>query len=217
VVAPGEWLSGIAAAYGFGDPEKIWQHGNNAGLRQRRSDPNQLAAGDELFIPACEPAEVVCASGQRHTLRANVPVAELRIELLDRARTPLKDLPYRLGFGGEGADHTYVDGVTTGSGEVRAELPASCRTARLVIAALGVDEVLQVGALDPIDDDTTAITGAQGRLNNLGFMCGAVDGDHGPQTTEAVCTFQREIMGREEPDGVLDSETRSRLVDEHGS
>ena len=78
---------------------------------------------------------------------------------------------------------------------------------------------LEVGHLDPLkDDDTddTVVTGLQARLNNLGFFCGAVDDDHGNKTKAAVMQFQEEVLGREEPDGELDAETRDRIFNDYG-
>jgi N-acetylmuramoyl-L-alanine amidase len=216
VVAAGEQLAGIAASYGFGDPQKIWDHGNNSALRSRRSDPHLLAAGDQLYIPAPEPAELSCSTGKRHRLTANVPPVQLKLELRGEGRQPLANQTYCIVFEVQGGEHT-VDGTTGGGGELSAELPASCTRARLQLPDLGVDYELAIGGLDPIDDEGTRITGAQARLNNLGFGCGAVDGDHGPHTREAVCAFQKQVMQRPDADGELDDATWARLVDEHGS
>ena len=51
VVAQGEYLSLIAARFGFRDPRVIWNHPDNAALRERRKNPNVLFPGDVLTIP----------------------------------------------------------------------------------------------------------------------------------------------------------------------
>jgi hypothetical protein len=215
VVKPGEWLGSIAVLYGFGDPDKIWQHANNSSLRERRADPRQLVAGDSLFIPAPEPAELRCATGRRHRLQANVPAADVNVELLDAQRRPIEDQRFSLTFGGiDGAERTLLG--TTSGGTVEASLPASCASAILELHEMGARYELLLGHLDPVDDEDV-VTGAQARLNNLGFGSGAVDGDAGPTTTEAVRAFQSKVMGRKNADGALDAETRQRLADEHGS
>ncbi|WIG94820.1 peptidoglycan-binding domain-containing protein [Myxococcus sp. SDU36] len=69
---------------------------------------------------------------------------------------------------------------------------------------------LRVGHLDPID----TVSGIQGRLRNLGFGCGPIDGIAGPLTEAAVRAFQRN-HGLS-VDGVVGPLTRARLVEVHG-
>ena len=47
---------------------------------------------------------------------------------------------------------------------------------------------MAVGELDPCSE----VTGVQGRLANLGYYEGAVDGDAGPVTAGAIAQFRRE-------------------------
>jgi N-acetylmuramoyl-L-alanine amidase len=69
---------------------------------------------------------------------------------------------------------------------------------------------LQIGHLDPVEETT----GIQGRLNNLGFDCGEVDGIIGPQTEAAVRAFQDEHSL--EADGIPGPKTQAKLKEVHG-
>ena len=48
-VAPGEWVALIAWQCGGLDAQAIWDHPNNADIKQRRGDPNILAPGDRCL------------------------------------------------------------------------------------------------------------------------------------------------------------------------
>ena len=49
-VAAGESIISIAKDYGF-FWKTVWEHGNNASLKEKRKNPNVLLEGDEVFIP----------------------------------------------------------------------------------------------------------------------------------------------------------------------
>jgi N-acetylmuramoyl-L-alanine amidase len=67
-----------------------------------------------------------------------------------------------------------------------------------------------LGDLDPVQE----VSGVQGRLNNLGFPCGPVDGVLGSMTQAALRAFQAHVGI--DPSGEVDTQTRERLVAEHG-
>src|SRR3979490_2695044 len=50
-IKQGEHVSRIAKQFGFADYRTIWDHPNNAALKDLRKNPNVLAPGDQLFIP----------------------------------------------------------------------------------------------------------------------------------------------------------------------
>ncbi len=50
-IKQGESLANIATTYSFGNWRTIYDHPENAALRKKRGAPNQLRAGDVLFIP----------------------------------------------------------------------------------------------------------------------------------------------------------------------
>ncbi len=78
---------------------------------------------------------------------------------------------------------------------------------------------LRIGYLNPVDEPTgdTRVSGAQARLNNLGYGAGAVDGTMNDQTRDAVKAFQSEKWPDRTPTGDLDDETCKELKKRHGS
>ena len=50
-VVQGDYVSRIAAQQGFAGYSKIWNHPNNAELKNLRQNPEVLYPGDVLFIP----------------------------------------------------------------------------------------------------------------------------------------------------------------------
>ena len=69
---------------------------------------------------------------------------------------------------------------------------------------------LKLGGLDPV----TEISGAQGRLKNLGYMIPAIDGQLGPETVEALHQFQQ--ANGLDVTGALDDATQAKLKEAHG-
>src|ERR1700682_942147 len=69
LVEQGEHLSGIAEKYGFADYHTIWDHPENAKLKQQRENPNVLAPRDDLFIPDWEEQEYPRSTEQQHKFR----------------------------------------------------------------------------------------------------------------------------------------------------
>ena len=54
VVRQGEYLSRLAHRLGF-DAESVWDHPDNAELKQARAHADQLLAGDLLWLPRQAP------------------------------------------------------------------------------------------------------------------------------------------------------------------
>ncbi len=71
---------------------------------------------------------------------------------------------------------------------------------------------LKLGHLDPVSE----VRDLQQRLNNLGFDCGAEDGDAAERTEAALHMFQATAC-EAPPSGAADSETHAALVDKHHS
>src|SRR3989442_1021381 len=78
-VKQGEHLPKIAESYGFRDYRTIWDHPNNALLKQKRQNPMVLFPGDELFIPDKDGKKVSCATGQRHRFKVSRQALMLQI------------------------------------------------------------------------------------------------------------------------------------------
>src|SRR5882672_5324270 len=94
-------LPKIAAEHGFSDYQTIWQRPENAELRQRRSNPNALLAGDRVFIPDREPKTVTAATGGRYRYVLKGEATRLRIQLLDATGVPLASAPVQLTVDGK--------------------------------------------------------------------------------------------------------------------
>ncbi|MEM7199358.1 MAG: peptidoglycan-binding domain-containing protein [Planctomycetota bacterium] len=200
--AEGDSIPSIAVRYGF-FPETVWQHPENADLRELRGDPNILSAGDEVFIPAKRRGMATGSTEKRHRfVKKGVP-ARLRLQLLDDDE-PRSHLRYVMELGG-----VLHEGETDDDGYLQVVIPPEARSGELRIE--GEDPIpLDVSRLDPVDQ----VSGVQMRLNNLGYDCGEVDGKCGSRTEGAVRKFQ-EAEGLQMT-GQLDQETSERLSERHG-
>lgn len=201
-VRQGECIFSIAKIYGF-FWEKIWNHPNNAQLKQSRQDPNILYPGDVVFVPEKEEKQESCATEQRHRFRKKGTSAMLRIQLLDDDE-PRADESYVLEIDGQ-----LFSGTTDGDGRLEHPILPDARKGRLLVGEAQEEYILKLGYVDPIDE----VSGVQARLNNLGFDCGEVDGVLGPRTEAALREFQRKYELTET--GEADEATRNKLVEIH--
>jgi hypothetical protein len=206
VVTQGECVSSIAYVYGF-LPDTIWNHPDNARLKEDRKVGHLLYPGDVVHIPDRELRYEDCATDASHRfVRKGVP-EKLEIVLLDRDDQPRANLQYVLTI--DGVSH---EGVTDASGSLRHPIPPNAREGRLLLLAEIEEEYpLNLGHLDPV----TKISGIQARLANLGFDCGPADGNFGPRTKAALALFQR--ANDLEPTGEPDAGTTNCLVQRYGS
>lgn len=208
-VSQGECLASIARARGFAEASALLDHPENADLKRLRPSANVLHPGDRVFIPDLEPKEIACASGRGHRFQVRMPGVWLRVHLKDHEGRAHTDKRYRLEV-----DGAVLEGTTDGAGLVEQRVPAEAQTATLSLwlrdaEAPSMAWALKIGHLDPADE----VSGAQARLENLGFHPGAIDGRLGPETTSALTAFQRK-HGLDAT-GELDEATRAKLVDAH--
>jgi hypothetical protein len=179
VVKQGECLFSIAAAYGF-DWRRVWALGENAQLKHQRKLPNILYPGDRLFIPDRQLKEEPRPTEQKHRFLYKALPYRLRIRLL-AAGKPLANEAYILEIAGK-----HIEGTTDADGRLDQPIPPDAPEGRLLIGESKIELQLTLGHLDPLEE----ISGVQGRLNNLGYNCGAVDGVLGPKTASALKAFQ---------------------------
>lgn len=213
-VRQGECLTSIAKAYGFDDPSEIYRHAKNAGLRRLRPNPNILYPGDTVVIPAHELKTFVLQTGMRHRITVQVPKRLLRIRLQVPDSSLFAGKPFEITAGKK-----TVKGTVTSDGIVEAKIPADARDATLSIPDPGLRLQLAVGHLDPVHQGSPSQpipSGVLARLANLGYYAGPVSDQLDDVARSAIAEFQREVMGRDKPDGQLDEGTLNRLVDEHG-
>lgn len=204
IVQKGDGISSISFAHGL-KPETIWGQPENKNLRDSREDPNILLDGDMLVIPDIRPFEYEGNTEIRHRFRRLGVPAKFRLQLLegDDIRANLK---YRLEVEGQ-----ILEGATDEKGMLDVFVPNNASKGKLFLFDEKAEEQIEVlfGWLDPID----LVNGAQQRLKNLGFDCGAVDGELGPKTEDALKRFQQ--AANLEPTGKLDEETSKELLRLH--
>jgi N-acetylmuramoyl-L-alanine amidase len=197
----GECFSSIAKQYGFANWRTIYDHPENAALRQKRPNPNTLAPGDVIFIPAKQVKQEQAQTGTTHEFTRTELRTRLRIVLKDSEYKPIGDKRYRLAI-----DGNATEGTTSSDGLLEQLIPEDAMAAELTLwfdeSTHGVWK-LNVGALDPVDVDS----GVRSRLRNLGYPC------EGDEMTEGLRAFQtREKI---EVTGKVDDATRTRLTERH--
>lgn len=203
-VRSGDCISSIAEQHGFLHWRTVWDDAQNEALRAKRPNPNALAAGDEVVVPARAPRNEEAPTGARAVFRVLAAPARLRIAFLG-----LVPNDWELRVGGK----TFTGRVAPG-GMIDQVIPATATSGELVlrpIDAPGQEDrwSLQLGALDPVEE----LRGVQARLNNLAFPC-PVDGQPGDGTTAAIAAYQR-FRGLPVQDGTLDAATRADLAQLH--
>lgn len=203
-VKQGECLETIAAQHGW-LAEALWDQPENEALKEQRKDMHCLLPGDVVSVPARRPRDEPVPTGGVGKFQLSVEVPKLRVRLLNDAK-PRAGEAYKLEYD----DGQVLEGSTNGDGWVEQPLPASVRKAVLVLEDGEERYELAVGGLDPADTPS----GAQGRMSNLGYYFGKVDGELGPVTKAALRRFQR-AKGLE-ASGELDAATADALRGEYG-
>lgn len=141
---------------------------------------------------------------QRHVFRRRGVPAHLDIRLCNQDGTPIVDVPCILRVDGVAREI-----VTDDDGFLRTTVSPGAKQATLVVDVDGDELVLAIGHLDP----SVEISGAQGRLRNLGLYSGAIHGELDAATREALIVFQRRQSLEES--AVLDAQTALALRDLH--
>lgn len=197
-VKQGDCMLSIAEKHGF-FWETVWDHADNAALKEKRENSNELAPGDVVAIPDKREKDESKGATKRHRFKKKgVPaMLRLRIEIDDEA---MANEPYRLTIDGR-----LISGTTDGDGRIEEPIPPNAVRGELRIGR-GDEEMiypLQLGTLDPLDTEN----GVRGRLRCLGY-----DGEG--DLAEAI----REFQGDEglEATGTLDEPTKQKLVERFG-
>lgn len=205
-VAQGECAGSIAARYGVAW-RTIWDHPNNAGLRERARDPSALHPGDVLFVPPPEPRWEAGATGATHRFTLAAPRAEVRLRLIDRD-APVAGAAYR--FQVTGSDEPVREGMTDGDGRLVEPIAPDAREAVVELPERRLVYRLKLRHLDPVSE----VTGAQARLKQLGYYRGEVHGRLDFETGLALWGFQlsRDLAAT----GELDAATQAALREAYG-
>ncbi len=210
-VQQGEHISGIARQHGFSDYTTIWDHPDNASLREQRDNPHVLLPGDRLFIPDREEHEEPAATNQRHTFRLDGQPLVLRVVLKEADFEPIDHTPAELHVAA--AKH---DVTTDANGRFEQPVPKTAQRATLMFQdhdqPFDILVPMRIGHLDPV----TEPSGQKARLNNLGYFPGPIDGqsDDPQQFPSAVEEFQ---CDHDLPvTGVCGVDTQAKLTEAHG-
>lgn len=203
-VVQGDCISSIAAYYGL-PVEKVWEHPANADLRTKRKDPNVLFPGDIVFVPEKELRLEARATDQVHRfVKKRIP-CKIRLRLL-RGGQPRRKQEYVF----RPEEGPLRRGSTDDEGWLQEWVEPHWTEAGLRIGS-DPEAVLLIGHLDPVDE----IKGAQGRLRNLGFWEGNLDGNLTDELRAALIRFQK--VNCPSSTGDIDSDTKSALQDLHRS
>jgi N-acetylmuramoyl-L-alanine amidase len=201
-VQQGESIPSIAVDNGL-FWETVWNHPQNAALKAKRKTPNQLAPGDEVFVPDLRKKVESRGADASHKFKVKGVPAKIKMQLMMLGQ-PRANEPYVLQI-----DDQLIKGNLDGDGKLEEFMPPNAQSGKLILG--GGKEVipLRLHHLNPIEEPS----GIQQRLNNLGFQCGSEDGEIDDQTVEAVKKFQ-EKYGLD-VSGELDAATKSKIAGLH--
>lgn len=212
-IQQGDCLSSIAAQFGFHDWRTIYDDPANQEFRKKRPNPNVICPGDILVIPdITNKIEPNCSTNQKHNFVRKSEKTWLRIKLRNGDGTNAVNCRYNLEVEGVPS----VSGATDHNGMVIVKIPAKTTSGLLTVwfddkSPTGRTWRLKIGHLDPV----VTSTGIQARLNNLGYVCGSIDGVIGPLTRAAVRSFQED--NGLTVDGIPGPLTQQKLEKLHGS
>jgi hypothetical protein len=199
-----------SVAYRHGHfPDTIWQHAENAELREERASMHVLCAGDKLFVADIVPKSLPCSTSHIHCFTRRAVPSLLRIRLM-LGEQPIIRRPCRM----ESPGRVPVDAHSDHAGWVHVPVLPDAAKARLMVTLEDGSELqldLSPRALNPVD--TT--TGVQARLRNLGYLTDATDGAIDLPTVLALARFQNTNgLGMT---GTADAATRTALVAAYGT
>lgn len=100
-VVPGECFSSLAQANKFNDYLTLYNHGDNAALKGKRPNPNQLEEGDSVEIPDKTIKKVPAASNKEHKFVLVRTKTKLRLALVDARGKAMKLAKCKLEVGGK--------------------------------------------------------------------------------------------------------------------
>ncbi|MDX1811991.1 MAG: LysM peptidoglycan-binding domain-containing protein [Gammaproteobacteria bacterium] len=195
-VKQGDCLNSIAYKHGY-YWKTLWDL--NSELRENRTDPSVLLPGDIVNIPELREKKEDCATEAKHSFKKLGIPAKFRL-VVEQNGIPVANKAYKLII-----DGIEVEGQTDDKGFLEESMMPDAQKASLEIDGLNFEFAL--GEIDPIAEPT----GVQTRLQNLGFYDGAIDGDIGPVTEQAIADFLA-FVG-EDSDGTLDDNARQRIIE----
>lgn len=205
-VQQGDHIFSIARQFNFRDYHLIWEHPNNAALKQKRVNPHVLFPGDNVFIPDKNVKTEPVVTTKVHRFQVDLDPLKVRIVLQDFDNEPIPDMDCELEVEG-----TIYKLKSNGKGLIEKEIPATARTGVLRVPDLDLEMPVKIGHLDPNDEDP----GWQARLVNMGYHPGPVGDDDTEQLGYSIEEFQCDHGLK--VTGKLDAATRAKLKELHGA
>ncbi|MBL8175825.1 MAG: peptidoglycan-binding protein [Bryobacterales bacterium] len=185
--------------------ETVWNDGANSKLRAERKDHNILEEGDVVSVPDLRQKEVAKPVDQRHRFRRKGVPSKIEVRLTEHDDEPRVGVNYSVKMG-----KRTVSGTTDGDGWIRFAVMPDVRKG---VISLPDDESygFEVGTVRP----ATLLKGVQGRLRNLGYFKGALDGMESEELAEAIRWYQRDR--KMAVTGEADAAVMDALESAHGS
>lgn len=223
-VKQGDCITSIAFNKGFYE-KTIWDHPDNAKLKNDRKDMNILQPGDKVVIPDKTQKEVSCALEKRHRFKRKGVPAKFRLQILDNKGKPRAQIPYEFNI-----ERKMIRDYTDGDGVIEIFIPNNITEGKLRLD--NEKQILHIkfghlqpedqkkGSATPDSNQTTSTTlpipqdriGIRQRLYNLGFLADIEESDPALLTI-ALEDFQDRIGLK--VTGKLDEETIEKLKDMH--
>lgn len=192
--------------------QAVWDDPANAELKTLRKNPETLAPGDQVAIPARRAKQVSCTIGAKHVFRRRGVPVKVSLMLRSAAGAPYAGKSYELEVG-----EARYTGTTEADGSLAQWVAPRATTGVLTVwlDEPGMPEktswVLQLGQLPPAG----STAGVQRRLCNLGYAVSDAEGELGESTHAALSRFQ-ESAGFPVT-GEADAATAEQLAAAHGS
>src|SRR5689334_19638677 len=95
-VEKGDCMTSIAAKYGFGKYETIYNDSANSQFKTDNPNPNQLKPGGIVVIPDRKEKKFSKGTDSSHKFKVKVPKAKLKLELKDEQGNALANKKYQL-------------------------------------------------------------------------------------------------------------------------
>jgi hypothetical protein len=206
-IGEGECLASVAYQAGF-FYETLWKLDENAELKKGGRAPHVLSPGDKIFIPDKKLKQQDCKTDSRHRFKRKGIPERLRVRFEEQGK-PRAGVPYVVTIDGQD-----IEGVTAGDGLVDQPISPAAREVVIVLRPTdGPEERYKLSprALDPVSQ----VRGVQGRLRNLGFYFGPLDGEWNDETRNALSAFQK--SAKLDPTGKCDDKTADALQSAHGT
>ncbi len=234
-VKQGDCISSIAFKHGFFE-NTLWDHQDNAELKQTRKNMNHLEPGDIVNIPEIEIKEESAATEQTHQFRKKGVPAKLKIKILKQnaldeqtettqssaAEAAQEDAQYdepeeATGFEEQAwancpfrllLDGETIEGKTDSDGFIDIPIPPNAQQGKLIMNPNEPDQKIIRLQLGTLGA-ADEIAGMKRRLSNLGYNCDDQVNEMTPDFENALKLFQ-ESYGLE-ISGKLDDATKNKI------